>query len=119
MLSHLVEDISKLLKKAVSNRAKPDELFTQTNPATVAGGSARLMITLFGDATSVIVPGGYSIPVSNMSCAAVLVLKLCYICNWNYEPGVKSFFGIVEGLAELPITVHIGVQASQILEVFK
>lgn len=51
-------------EKYVSNRAEPDELFTATNLVTVADESARLMITLFADGTSAIVPGGYSIPAS-------------------------------------------------------
>jgi hypothetical protein len=56
---------------------------------------------------------------NSLPAAAVLCLKHHYVLNVHYKKAMKAFYGVLEALLGIPVTVTLGVHANKYLQMFK
>jgi hypothetical protein len=61
----------------------------------------------------------YMFSCSNLPAAAILCLKTHYVCNVHYLKEIKAFYGVLEAILGIPVTVSLGSLANKCLQMFK
>lgn len=118
LLLQIAETAGEFIQK-ISRKAKKEDVLVDKNPVSEATNTTFVKLTYFNDIYMVLVPGGTVFSAKSLPDAMLLALKIFYLGNMNYPKSVKCIYGILEGLAGIPITINLGAVAKRVISEVK
>ena len=98
----------------INKKLKVENVFLVADPDIIQPTLASIAICCHNNIYHVLVSaGGPRYTLSSIDDAVLLALKCHYVFNLKYSTETKSFYGVVEMLLGIPVTVVLGAFANK------